>query len=343
MKRVSDKSGEGRARRRFLGYTSALGAVSLLGLSRTAMAEPPPEVTKIRLVKAQGSLCFAPQYLAEELLALEGFTEVEYLQLPNGSNFIDLLELGQADLSLDAAQTIVYGMERHRSVVVLAGIHAGCYELFGNGPIHSIRDLRGQTIPIYAFGGADHVLMASMLAYVGIHPMKEVNWLVAEGGDTMRLFVEGKANAFMGFPPGPQELRAKKIGRVIVDTSQDRPWSHYFCCMASGNRDFVKKHPIATKRALRAFLKSADICAQDPARAARFLVDRAYGQRYDIALEVMKDVPYRRWRESNPEDTLRFHALRLNEVGMIKTDPNKLIAQSADWRFLNELKKELKG
>jgi NitT/TauT family transport system substrate-binding protein len=39
---------------------------------------------------------------------------------------------------------------------------------------------------------------------------------------------------------------------------------------------------------------------------------------------------------------LRFYALRLYEVGMIKTNPNKLIAQGTDWRFLNELKKELK-
>jgi NitT/TauT family transport system substrate-binding protein len=57
----------------------------------------------------------------------------------------------------------------------------------------------------------------------------------------------------------------------------------------------------------------------------------------------MKELPYRRWRDANPEDTLRFHALRLYEVGMIKTHPNKLIAQGTDWRFLNELKKELKA
>ena len=60
-------------------------------------------------------------------------------------------------------------------------------------------------------------------------------------------------------------------------------------------------------------------------------------------LDVLKALPYRRWREANPEDTLRFHANRLHEVGMLKTSPNKLIAQGTDWRFLNELKKELKA
>ena len=57
----------------------------------------------------------------------------------------------------------------------------------------------------------------------------------------------------------------------------------------------------------------------------------------------MKNIPYNRWREDNPEDTLRFHSLRLHEVGMIKSSPQKLIAQGTDWRFLNEIKRELKA
>ena len=57
----------------------------------------------------------------------------------------------------------------------------------------------------------------------------------------------------------------------------------------------------------------------------------------------MKSLPYNGWRETNPEDTLRFHALRFHQVEMIKTNPSKLIAQSTNWRFLNEVKKELKG
>ena len=40
---------------------------------------------------------------------------------------------------------------------------------------------------------------------------------------------------------------------------------------------------------------------------------------YDIALEVVKEVSYSGWRTFNPEDTLRFHALRLHEVGIVKS------------------------
>ena len=43
------------------------------------------------------------------------------------------------------------------------------------------------------------------------------------------------------------------------------------------------------------------------------------------------------------DDTVRFYALRLHEAGMMKNSPQKISTQDTDWRFLNELKKELKG
>jgi NitT/TauT family transport system substrate-binding protein len=94
---------------------------------------------------------------------------------------------------------------------------------------------------------------------------------------------------------------------------------------------------------MRAILKAADICAQEPARVARFLVDKQYVDRYDYALQAMKEIPYDKWREYDPEATVRFYALRLRDAGMIKASPQKIIAQGTDWRFLSELKRELKG
>ncbi len=157
------------------------------------------------------------------------------------------------------------------------------------------------------------------------------------------MLAEGKVDAFLGFPPDPQELRTRKIGHVLISTTQDRPWSQYFCCMATTNVNFAKKYPAATKRALRAILKAANVCATEPERAARLLVDQDITKSYEYALQAMKDLPYNRWRELDPTDAVRFHALRLHEAGMIKTTPNKIIAQGTDWRFLNELKKELKA
>ncbi|MGH8672911.1 MAG: ABC transporter substrate-binding protein [Burkholderiales bacterium] len=161
--------------------------------------------------------------------------------------------------------------------------------------------------------------------------------------EAMKLLAAGKIDAYLGFPPDPLVLREKKIGHVIVNSSVDKPWSQYFCCMATGNREFVRKHPVASKRALRAILKATDICALEPERAGRVLVEKKYTTRYDYALQTMKDVVYDKWRVYDPADTLRFYALRLHEAGMIKSSPNAILAKGTDWRFLNELKKELKA
>jgi len=158
----------------------------------------------------------------------------------------------------------------------------------------------------------------------------------------MELFVEGKIDAFLGFPPAPQDLRARRIGHVIVNTGVDRPWSQYFCCMIAGNPDYVRAYPTATKRVLRAILKATDLCATEPARVARQLVDGGFTPRYDYAQQTLSDNPYK-WREYDAEDTIRWYALRLHEVGLIKSSPQKIIADGTDWRFLNELKRELKA
>ena len=68
------------SRRRFLTSTSALGAASILGVSKTFAAEPRPETTRVRVLKVP-AICLAPQYIAEELLRLEGLPEVEYVSV----------------------------------------------------------------------------------------------------------------------------------------------------------------------------------------------------------------------------------------------------------------------
>ena len=94
---------------------------------------------------------------------------------------------------------------------------------------------------------------------------------------------------------------------------------------------------------LRAILKATDFCVAEPARVAQRLVDGGFTSRYDLALRMLNELPYAVWREYDPEDTMRFYALRLREAGMVKSTPRKIIADGADWRFLNELKRELKG
>src|SRR5205823_6874081 len=134
---------------------------------------------------------------------------------------------------------------------------------------------------------SQHVFLSAMLAYVGVNPRQDVTWLTRASTEAIPLLADGKIDAYMAFPPEPQELRDKHIGREIVNSALDKPWSQYFCCMVAANRDFIARNPVATKRALRAILKSIDFCAAEPEQVARSLVDKGFTPRYDFALQTL--------------------------------------------------------
>jgi NitT/TauT family transport system substrate-binding protein len=318
-------------------------AAGTLGVRPGEAAEPPLETTRIRLYKFPG-LCLAPQYVAEGLLQTEGFTDVEYADFPEGGvGVYQRLGSGEVDITQWFVAPFVVEVDRGAPIVFVAGVHPGCFELFGTDRVRAIRDLRDKTVAVPWRGPGPETFIATMLAHVGLNPGKDVRFVVYSAPDSIRLLAEGKIDAYLAFPPAAQELRAKKIGHVVTNSAIDRPWSQYFCCLAAANREFLRKHPVATKRALRAILKADQICALEPERAARAVVERGFTKNYEYALQTMRDVPYGKWRDFDPEDTIRFYALRLHEAGVIKSNPKKLIAESTDWRFLNELKKELKG
>lgn len=320
----------------------ARGQPSLPTGARPDGSESPPETSRLRLALTV-SVCHAPQYLAEPLLKAEGFTDVHYF--PNDAIGYEGLALatGEADILLTFAGPLILQIDADDPILLVAGGHVGCLELFGHEHVRTIRDLKGKTITMNGLRGAPHTFLIAMLAHVGLDYRHDVTIRVLPPFDGMQAFTDGAVDAVVTSPPWAQELRARRIGHSVVNSSIDRPWSQYFCCLIAGNRDFVRRHPIATKRAIRAILKAADMCAADPKRAADELVDRGFTQRPDFTLQAMQDVPYGKWRDYDAEDTVRFYSLRLHEAGLIKNNPDKILAQGADWRFFNELKRELKA
>lgn len=254
----------------------------------------------------------------------------------------DAVASGDLDFEINTASWAVSLLDAGRPITVLAGVHPGCYELFAHEPIRTVSDLKGRKVGIRTLDASEHLLIAVMAAHVGLDPQNDIDWVIRPG-EVTEAFVEREIDAFLGFPPEPQEMRARKLGRVILNMTTDKPWSQYFCCIACANRDFVRNYPIATKRALRAILKATDICATQPSLAAQQLVDDGFTERYDLARQILTELPYGVWREYDPEDSMRFYALRLHEVDMIGSSPNRLLAEGTDWRFLNELKRELKA
>jgi NitT/TauT family transport system substrate-binding protein len=329
--------------RRDLLASACLAGVAGVFRAPQALADAgPPEVTTIRLPH-DPSVCVAPAYVADDLLRAEGFHEVRYVPTEAGIAVGGMAARGEIDFGVIFAPSILRHLDTGERVTTLAGVHTGCYELFADERIQRVADLKGRTVGTPALGSGPHVFLSAIMAYVGLDPLNEVNWVPSLSPPPVELFAHGKIDAFLGFPPVAQQTRARGLGHVLLNGAIDRPWSEYFCCLLAGNPEFVREHPIATKRVVRAILKGTDMCAAEPQRAAQRLVDAGIGPGYDIALQTLSEVPYGTWREYDPEDTMRFFALRLHEAGMMTSTPNQIIAEGTDWRFLNDLKRELKA
>jgi len=300
------------------------------------------ETTRIRLNQLIGGICVAPQYVAVDLFRAEGFTEVEYIQTDAAGQYPSFAS-GEVDIGMAFVAPFIVQVDQGVPIVLLGGVHIGCFEVFGTDSVSAIRDLKGKTVGIPGLPSAHHLFLSSMAAYVGLDPRVDITWSVQEPVDSANALATGRIDALIGFPPFPQELRARKIGHVVVSSAVDKPWSQYFCCTLAANRDWAVQHPVAAKRALRAILKATDICATQPEQAAQQMVAGGFTGDVGYALQTLKELPYNRWREYDPEDTVRFYSLRLHEIGMIKSDPDTIIKKGANWQMFNELKQELKA
>jgi NitT/TauT family transport system substrate-binding protein len=329
-------------RRRFLQTLTGASAAGLAGFGLEAFAaEPPPETSRIRIAQVQNN-CWAPQYMAEDLLRAEGFPNFEYVRLGGAEDVYHTLAQGKVDLSMAFSSGFVLQADSGAPITMLAGVHPGCQELIASTTIRSIRDLKGRSVALTGLNGPNHGFLAAIVGHVGLDPRRDINWVVIKDrAELLRQFEQGKVDATIVSPPTSYEIRAKKIGHILVNMTTDRPWSQYFCCVLTGNRDFVRRNPVATKRAMRAILKGANLCASHES-AAKHLVSRGFYKNPDITLQMLRDLPYARWRDFDTEDTVRYYALRLHEAGMIKSSPKKILTEMTDFRFLSELKKELK-
>ena len=237
-----------------------------------------------------------------------------------------MIASGEVDFARDFAPSHLLTLGAGARVTILAGLHIGRFEVIAKDDIRSIADLRGRIIGTDASDKA--LLLSIMASLIGLDPARDIRGVDTVDAEPIQLFTEGKIDALLtegkidallAVPPILQEVRARSIGHVIASSIADRPWSQYHCCLLGTRTEFAHQYPVATKRLLRAILKGADLCVLQPARVA----DNGYAARYDYALQALSEMRYDLWRDYDPEDSLRFYALRMHEAGLIKSSPQE--------------------
>jgi len=348
---------------RTLGTGAALvGGSALAACARQSEAATPlgpPETTTVRIVYPVD--CDPGLVLAEGYLLEEGFTDVQFVNTQFTTRAWITKNL--ADFACAHSEFAVGAIADGLPLRVLSGLHSGCLELWVRDGITNVRDLRGRRISVRVKDIADmfYAWFAILLGDIGI-ALKDVDFVEAGGPEDypgmIRAFVAGRADAVLaGGPQGPFLKRLpERPGHVILETMTQKPWSQYFCCNLVANRDWTQQNPVATKRVTRALLRATDAAASDHASAARDAValiaarSKAIGSQAasgnfedeSIVTDTMAMCTYN-WAELDPEDTLRFFALRLADVRLITSTPQQIITRGSDFAYMRQWKGESKS
>jgi NitT/TauT family transport system substrate-binding protein len=200
---------------------SLAGAAGLVGVRRTLAEEAPPETTSLRLPRYPAT-CLAPLDILDDLLREEGFTEVSYL--PDAeTKTAELFERGEVDFTQDFSPVAILPIDAGAPIVMLAGVHPGCFELVAREPIRSVADLKGRKVGLPWAGDAQQVIVSIIVSNVGLDPAKDIDWVVHGPRNPKELLGTGEIDAFLTVPPWAQEARALRTGHVILNSTLDRP------------------------------------------------------------------------------------------------------------------------
>src|SRR5713226_6234199 len=179
-----------QSRRGFLATLSAAGAAGLLGTDSSFAQEGPPETSTVRLAR-QPSICIAPQYVANELLRAEGFTDVQFVEGTIGKIATQLAR-GEVDFTSAFSPTFLMAIDAGEPIMIVAGEHIGCFELFARDGIRSIPDLKGKNVGVQSLGSPQHLFITTMAAHVGLDPGKDIRWVTGTSPRPIELFAAGK-------------------------------------------------------------------------------------------------------------------------------------------------------
>jgi NitT/TauT family transport system substrate-binding protein len=191
-----------QTRRQFLTALSLAGVAGLVRAPASRAAEGTLETTTVRMPSGP-AICVAPQFVAEELLRAEGFTDIRYVDV-SGSGSSEPLASGKIDFDLNVGWTTLPAIDAGAPITVLAGVMVGCYELFAKPGVGNVAELKGKSIGAQAAGPTRLGLPTLLAAYVGLDPAKDIDWVTDPAVKPFELFIEGKIDGFLAFPPEPR-------------------------------------------------------------------------------------------------------------------------------------------
>lgn len=281
-----------------------------------------------------GITCEAPIFTAVE----KGFFKEEGLEVElvkcDWKNYKDVLALGGYDVTHHLIMYFLKPLEQGLDVKFTGGIHRGCLRVQAavNGPIRSVKDLRGKRIGVPGMGTPPFIFANRVLGANGINPSREITWLVFPAGELGLALDKGEIDAVANSEPIGSMLVAQGKVRNIADQAVDMPYADEYCCAVIVNGKFLTRNPKASAAATRALLKAAKWVETNPKAAAELSVKGKYlastVEANTVSISHLRYVP----SVSGAQTAVRMAAAEMKRAGMLKRTTN--VEQLTDKAFV---------
>ncbi|HTD65553.1 MAG TPA: ABC transporter substrate-binding protein [Candidatus Limnocylindria bacterium] len=310
--------------------TSIVGAALLTSCKQDGEISA-ADANKIR-VGYVGLTCEAPIFSAVE----KGFFKEEGLDVElvkcDWKNYKDVLALGGYDITHHLVMYFLKPLEQGLDVKFTGGIHRGCLRVQAavNGPIRSVKDLKGKRIGVPGMGTPPFIFANRVLGANGIDPSRDITWLVFPAGELGLALDKGEVDAIANSEPIGSMLVAQGKVKNIADQALDMPYADEYCCAVIVNGKFLKRNPKACAAATRALLKAAKWVETNPRAAAELSVKAKYlastVDQNTVSISHLRYVP----SVSGAQTAVRMAAAEMKRAGMLKrtTDVEQLAAQA---------------
>ena len=266
-----------------------------------------------------GLTCEAPIFTAVE----KGFFKEEGLDVElvkcEWSQYKDVLALGGFDITHHLIMYFLKPIEQGLDVKISGGIHRGCLRVQAatDGPIKTVRDLRGKRIGVPGMGTPPFIFANRVLGANGMDASKDVEWRVFPAGELGLALQKGEVDAVADSEPIGSLLMADGKVRNVADQATDAPYNEEYCCAVIVNGKFLTKNPKAAAAATRALLKGAKWVETNPAAAARMSVEKKYlgsnPELNTVALSHLRYIP----SISGAEAAVNSAAAEMKRAGML--------------------------
>ena len=250
---------------------------------------------------------FNMSFLSSGVALKRGFFQEEGLDAEiirmNANVAIAALASGDVDYSLIFGSVVRAAMRGLPLRVVANFIDGSTHALVARPEFKSVKELKGKTLGIQAYGATDHVAALMMFKHFAIDPERDIK-VVALGSAAARLAAlrEGVIDVAVVAPPADAE--AKRAGFHLLSRAYEL-FKFPFVGLGTNVRKIQEK-PDEVKRALKALIKANRYIRENKEGAIQVLMEWGRTDResavsaYDASVKVFNP------DGSIPEDGLRL-------------------------------------